>query len=104
MQVEDCLAGGLADVDDHAVVVEALAPRDVGDELEHRLRLVLLEGGDIAEGLDVTLRDHEQVRVGPRVDVPDRNEARHGMDVVALANEGAKECRMTLFTASLKIR
>ena len=75
MQMEDGLAGAGADVDDDLVVVETGVARGVGDEFEHRLGLLRRERADLAESRDVALGDHEQVRVGLRVDVADRDEA-----------------------------
>ena len=63
-----------ADVDDDAVVGRARLRARPGDELEHPLRLVGLELVDLAEGVDVPLREHEQVRLRLRVDVADRDE------------------------------
>ena len=75
MEVEDRLAAARADVDDHPVVVEAGLARRLGHEVEHPLRLVGRELADVAERVDVPLGDDEQVRLGLRVDVPDRDEA-----------------------------
>ena len=91
MEVEDRLPGAWADVDDDAVVVEPLLARDVRDELQHPLRLAGRELRDLAEALDMALRQDEQVRLGLRVDVPNRDEAVRFRDVVALADEPAKE-------------
>ena len=91
MQVEHGLAGALADVDEDAVVVEALQPGDVGDEVEHGLRLVLLERRHLAKRVDVALGDDEEVDVGARVDVADRDEPVDGRDVVAVAVQLAEE-------------
>ena len=65
--------------------------RGLGDEVEHPLRLVGRELGDVAEGVDMTLREDEQVRLGLRIDVVDRDEAVAGRDVLALAGELAEE-------------
>jgi hypothetical protein len=91
VKVKDGLPGSRADVDEHPVVIEPGQPRSLGDELEHPLRLVRRELPDLAKRLDVPLGQHEQVRIGLRVDVPDRDEALGGMDVVALADELAEE-------------
>jgi hypothetical protein len=91
VQVEDRLAAAGADVDDDAVVGQAGVARDLGDELEHPLRLVGRERGDVAKGVDVALGQDEQVRLGLRVDVPDRDEAVGARDVVARAGERAEE-------------
>ena len=91
MQVEDGLATAGTDVDDDAVVGQAGPARDLGDELEHPLGLVGWERRDVAEGVDVALGQHEQVRLRLRLDVPDRDEAVAARDVVALAGERAEE-------------
>ncbi len=91
MQVEDGLARALADVHEHVVVVQALLARDVGDELEHPLRLVGGERVDVAEGLDVALGEDEQVDVRLRVDVADGDEALGACDVIAVAEKGTEE-------------
>ncbi len=91
MEVEDRLPGALADVHGEAVVLEAGLPRRVGHELEHALRLVRRKFSDLAEARDVPLGQDEQMRVGLRVDVADRDEAGAGVDVVALGVELAEE-------------
>ena len=91
MEMEDRLACALADVDHDAVVVEPRGLRRLGNELEHPLRLVGLELGDLAERVDVPLRDHEQVGLRLRVDVANGDEAFGGVDVLALADEPAEE-------------
>ena len=75
----------------HAVVLEAGVARGLGDELEHPLRLLRRELADVAERVDVPLGEDEQVRLGLRVDVADRDEAVRLRDVVALADERAEE-------------
>jgi hypothetical protein len=89
--MEDGLAGAFADVDDDAVVVEPHCFRRVGDELEHPLRLVGRELGDLTERRDVPLGDDEEMRLGLGVDVADRDEAFRGVDVLPLAKQVAKE-------------
>jgi hypothetical protein len=91
VQVEDRLPAALAHVHENAVVVEAGLARGLGDEVEHLLRLVGRELPDLTEGRDVPLGQDEQVRVGPRVDVADRNEAVGLRNVVALLYELAEE-------------
>jgi hypothetical protein len=91
MEVEDRLSGPRADVDEHAVVREARIPGGLRDEVEHSLRLVRRKLGDLAEALDVALRQDEQMGLGLRVDVADRDEAVRLRDVVALADEPAEE-------------
>ena len=89
--MEDRLAAAGTDVDEHAVVLEPGVARDLGDEVEHPLRLVGGELGDVAERVDVPLREDEQVGLRLRVDVADRDEAVRLRDVVALAGERAEE-------------
>jgi hypothetical protein len=91
VQVEDGLAAARADVDDDTVVGEAGTAGDLGHELEHPLRLVRRELADVAEGVDVPLGQDEQVRLRLRVDVPDRDEAVAGGDVLAVPDEPAEE-------------
>jgi hypothetical protein len=91
VEVEDRLPAALADVDDDAVVLEPFATRGVGDEIQHLLGLVRGELRDLTEARDVPLGDHEQVDVGARVDVADRDEAVGRRDVIALAVELAEE-------------
>ena len=75
VEVKDRLSAALADIDEDAVVLEARLLGCLGHEVEHALRLVRRELTDVAKRGDVTLRQHEQVRVGAGVDVPDRDEA-----------------------------
>src|SRR5438445_778917 len=89
--MENRLARAGAYVDRDTVVGQPLACSDVGDELEHPLQLLGRELADLAERLDVALRQDEQVHRRLRVDVADRDEAVRGGDVVALAVEAAEE-------------
>ena len=91
MEVEDRLATAFSDADENAVVVETGVARRVGDEVEHALRLVGRELADLAEGRDVPLGQDEQVRVGQRIDVADRDEAIALRNVVAFPDEPAEE-------------
>jgi hypothetical protein len=91
VEVEDRLASSLPDVDDDAIVLEALRLGCVGDELEHALRLVGRELADLAEAGNVPLGNHEQVDVGARIDVLDRDVAVGLRNVVALAVELAEK-------------
>src|SRR5712692_11730030 len=91
VEMEDRLAAALADVDDDAVVVEAFVASRFGDERKHSLRLIRRELLNVAERLDVTLRDDEQMRVRLRVDIADRHETRAGAHVLALPVEPAEE-------------
>jgi hypothetical protein len=89
--MEDGLTAAGTDVHEHAIVLQARIPRDLRDELEHPLRLVRGERGDVAERVDVPLREDEQMRLRLGVDVADRDEAVRLRDVLALADEGAEE-------------
>jgi hypothetical protein len=89
--MKDGLPGSRTDVDHDAVVLEPRDPRCLRNELEHSLRLLRRKAADVAEGVDVAFRQHEQVRFGLRVDVADRDEAVSRVNVVALAGEAAKE-------------
>jgi hypothetical protein len=91
MEVKDGLARARAHVDDDAVVVEPGLAGSSRDELEHALRLFRLELTDVPERVDVALGQHEQVRLGGRVDVVDRDEALPGEDVIPVPNEAAEE-------------
>ena len=90
MEVEDRLPAALADVDEDAVVLESRLLGRLGHEGEHALRLVRRELTDVAKRGNVTLRQHEQVRVGAGVDVPDRDEAVALRDVIAFVDELAE--------------
>src|SRR3954468_22421054 len=89
--MEHRLARARAHVDFDTVIRQPLACSDVGDELEHPLRLFGRELADLAEGVDVALGQDEQVDGRLRVDVADGDEAVSGGDVVAVAVELAEE-------------
>jgi len=91
VQVEDRLATTLAHVHQDAVVVKAGLARSLRDEVQHPLRLVGRKLADLAERRDVPLGQDEQVRVGPRVDVADRDEAVALRNMVAFPYELAEE-------------
>ena len=91
MEVEDRLARGFADVHDDAIVVEAGLARGLGDEVQHPLRLVGRELADLAEARDVAYGQDEQMRVGLRIDVADRDEAVRLRNVIALLHELAEK-------------
>ena len=57
------------DVDDHAVVVEALRSGNLRHEAQHPARFLVRECGDLAERVDMALGQHEEVRLGRRRDV-----------------------------------
>src|SRR5262249_60239793 len=65
--------------------------RGLVDELEHPLDPARLERAYLAEARHMPPRDHEQVDVGARIDVLDRDEAVAGPDVVTLAVQVAEE-------------
>jgi hypothetical protein len=91
VQVHDRLSGAQPGVGGHAIVLQTRIPRNLGDELEHALGLVGGQLADVPERLDVPLGDDEQVRLGLRRDVPDRDEPVRLGDMVAVADELAEE-------------
>ena len=91
MQMKDRLPRAGTDVDDDLVVLEPCEPRRVRDEHQHRARLLRRELADVSERLDVPFRDDQEMRIGLRVDVADRDEAVGRVDMVALATELAEE-------------
>ena len=91
MKVEHRLAGARPDVDHDPVVVDTCDLRSLGDKLQHPFRLVGRKSADVTKGVNVALRQHEEVGVGLRVDVADRDEPVTCVDVVALADEVAEE-------------
>jgi hypothetical protein len=91
VQVEDRLSGARPHVDDDLIVLQPRDASGVGDELEHSLRLLGWKLTDVSECLDVPLGDHEEVRVRPRVDVAQRDDAFGLVDVLALSIELAEK-------------
>ena len=91
MKVEDGLARPGPDVDHDPVVLDTGDLRSLGDKLEHPFRLVGRKSADVTKGVHVALGQYEEVGVGLRVDVADRDEAVTCVDVVALADEVAEE-------------
>ncbi len=91
MQVEHRLPRTAANVDDDTIVLEAGLARSVGDEPKQRPRLLRIEIGDVAERVDVSLGDDEEVRRRLRRDIPDRDESVGVPDVIAFAVEPAEE-------------
>src|SRR5712691_11354504 len=89
--MEDRLPAALAHVHVDAVVLEAGLAGGFGDEVQHPLRLVGRELTHLAEARDVPLGQDEQMRVGPRIDVANRDEAVALRKVVAFAYELAEE-------------
>jgi hypothetical protein len=92
--MEDRLPRTLADVDDDTVIAQALARCNLGDEVEHPLRLVRRELRDLAEARDVSLGDDEQMRLGLRIDVADRDEPVRRGDMLAVGVERAEEAAL----------
>jgi len=74
VQVKHRLPNTGATEDHQAVLVEPGLRRRLGDEIEHPLVLVGRQLADVAERLDVLLGDDQQVDVGTRVDVLDREQ------------------------------
>src|SRR6516165_5689622 len=93
--MEHRLARARAHVDGDTVVRQPLACSDVGDELEHPLRLLGRKLADLPERRDVSLGEDEQVDGRLRVDVADGDEAVGCGNVVALAVELAEEAVLT---------
>ena len=92
--MKDRLPCPCARVDDDTVIAQPFARCDSCDEFEHALRLVGRKLPDLVEARDVPLGDDEQMRVGLRVDVADRDEAVDGCDVLAVAEERAEEAAL----------
>jgi hypothetical protein len=91
VQVEDGLPGAGADVDDDLVVLETRRASSVSHEDEHPPSLLGRELADVAERLDMPLRDHQQVCLRARTDVANRDEAVRRVDVLAFSVELAEE-------------
>ena len=91
MKVEHGLSGAGPDVDHDPVVLDTGDLCGLGDKLEHSFRLVGRKSADVTKGVHMALGQHEEVGVGLRVDVSDRDEAVTCVDMVALADELAEE-------------
>src|SRR6266540_6868239 len=78
--MEDRLSPTLADVDDDAVIIDALVACLLGGEL-----------ADLTETRDVPLGDNQEMRVRAWIDVVNRDEARAGANVITIAIEPAEE-------------
>ncbi len=91
VQMEHRLTCRRPDVDDHTVVVKPGACGGLGDETQHPPRLLVREGIDLTQGIDVPGRQDEQVSLGRRSDVPDRHEALGGMDMIACDDKPAEQ-------------
>ena len=94
-----CPARG-PDVDDHAVVLEALGSGDGGHEPQHPAGFLVRELVDLAERVDVPLGQDEQVRLGGGLNVADRDEAVGGVHVVAARDEAGRRGSQAATTAS----
>ncbi len=91
VEVEDRLARTFADIHDDLVILEARAPRGLGEELEHAPGFVGRELADLAERRHMPLGQDQQVRLRPGMDVADCDEPVGLGDVVALLDEPAEE-------------
>jgi hypothetical protein len=91
VQVEDRLSRPRSRVHHDTVVAQPELRSDIGDEVEHALRLVGWKLRDVVEARDVPLGYDEQVGVGLRIDVADRDEALRLRNVVAVPEERAEE-------------
>ena len=75
MQMEHRLTRPRAYIDLDTVIRQSLACSEVGDELEHPLRLLRRKLADLAERVDMALGQDEQVDGRLRVDIADGDEA-----------------------------
>ena len=91
MEMEDRLSRPRPDVDEHAIVGETRPAGGLRDEVEHSFRFVGRELGDLAKAVHMPFRQDEQVCLGLRIDVANRDETVGFRDVVALADETAEE-------------
>ena len=89
--MEDGLPGAGPYVDHDLVVLEARGASRVGHEDEHPSSLLGWELADVAERLDMPLRDHEQMCIRLWVDVANCDEAVRREDVLAFSVELAEE-------------
>ena len=96
MQVEDRLSGPCAGVHNHPVVLKPGLTGGVGDEGQHATGFVGGERAHIAEGIDMSLREDEEVHIGLRVDVANRHEPVALRNVLAFARKHAKEAPIKL--------
>src|SRR3989304_1229471 len=74
---------------------EAGARSPARSEAEHPRRLVVRECGDLLEGVDVPLREHEQMGLGDRIDVANRDEAVGVVNGIPLHGKPAEEAVFT---------
>jgi hypothetical protein len=90
VQVEDRLSRPCSRVHDDTVIVQPVLRCDIGDEIEHALRLIGRKAIDLVEARDMPLGYDEQMGLGLGSDVAERNEPLGRRDVVAVAVEGAE--------------
>ena len=91
MEVKYGLACSRPDVDDNAVVLEALRGCCLGHEPQHPARLLIRKRIDFAERVDVTLGQHEEMDVCRRRNIADRDEAVDRVHVVAPGDQVTEE-------------
>jgi hypothetical protein len=91
VEVEHRLARAGPDIDDYAVVLEALEGSDPCDEAQHPAGLLVRERIDRPERVDVTNRQDEEVGFGCGGNVTDRDESLGRVHVVTLGGEAAEE-------------
>src|SRR5947208_2828317 len=91
MEMEDRLARSKPAVDHDLVVLQSSLARRICDELEHPLGLASRKLVHVAEGVDVSLRQDEEMDRRLRIDVFDGDEPVGMLNVVAFGDELAKE-------------
>jgi hypothetical protein len=91
VEMEHRLAAALAHVHDDPIVLEAGVARGLGYEIQHPLGLAGREIADLAEARDMPLGEDEEVGIGSRIDVANRDESVGLGDVIAFTYELAEE-------------
>ena len=91
VQMKHRLPRGRPDVDDHTVVVQSLACGGLGHKAQHAPCFLVRERVDLAEAVDVSGGEDEQMRRGSRSDVPDRDKPVGSMNVIAVGGQTAEE-------------
>jgi hypothetical protein len=91
VEVEHRLACARPDIDDHAVVLEALGCSHLGHEPQHPTGFLVRKSVDLAEGVDVPLGQHEQVRLCGGRDITDCDETACTVHVIAAVDEATEE-------------
>jgi hypothetical protein len=89
--MEDRLARSRACVDDDTVIGQAFLRSDFRHEVEHALGLVRGKLRDFVVAAHVPLGQDEQVCLGLRVDVADRDESLRRGDMLPVAIERAEQ-------------